>query len=312
MISLALIIAFSWSFYGEVFLSFLPYLIGIYSIYMLGLTAIFMLSRLELKKINSFWFNWLIVFFLFMGVFSFYFDLGASAVEPSSKSLKVVSSNLWYKNFEFPEVLEFFKKEDPDILMVAEYTDPQLQYFTDYLDSNYPYKSLYFDEITRTPYTGKAIYSKYPLKDKSLQKSEHLGLFLIKTAVIDQKEIDLVMVHTTAPVNTEYFDSRNKQLNFLQTDLVKELSDTKIVSGDFNVSPWSPSFLSMKHNLEKNELKKVSNNKFAFSWEYRPMGLFKSQIDHTFVGEDLNVTSYELKSVPGSDHKAQVFTVVWE
>lgn len=306
------IVGFSWSFYGEVFLSFLPYLIGIYTLYMLFLTGYLVLSKYELKKINSFWFNWLIVFFLFLGVFSFYFDLGASAVEPQSKSAKIVASNLWYKNRELPEMLNFFKQEDPEILMLAEFTEEHREHFSNYLDSNYPYQSLYFEDIHQTPYTGKAIYSKYPLTEKHSQKSEHSGLFVTQTAVVDGREIDLVMVHTTAPVNSEYFSSRNSQLSYLQNILVDDISEKGVITGDFNISPWSPRFLKMNREFEKQNLKKVSNNNFAFSWEYRPAGFFKSQIDHTFVGDDLSVSAYELKEVPGSDHKAQVFTVAWD
>lgn len=309
---LAAILLLSWSFYGELFLSFLPYLVGMYSIYLLILTTYLIFSGHELKKINSFWSNWLIVFFLFLGIFSFHFDLGASASDEVSSTVKVVCANLWYKNQSVSEMQKFFEDQDADVIMVTEFTKMQHQYLSDYLEANYPYRSTYLENLDSVPYIGKAIYSKYPLKDKELPVSNHSELFLAGSAVLEDREVDLLMVHTTAPVNTDYFNSRNEQLSYLQDSIVNDLSGTAVISGDFNTSPWSPRFIKLNRSLESENFERVRNNNFGFSWHYRPASFFKSQIDHTFVSNDLQVTSYELKDFPGSDHKAQVFTVSWE
>lgn len=312
MFMLAVILLLSWSFYGELFLSFLPYLVGIYAVYLVALMAYLILAGYELKKINSFWLNWLVVFFLFLGIFSFYFDLGASATDERSSTVKVISANLWYQNEDVSGMQKFFENEDADVIMVTEFTEFQHRYLTEYLEENYPYQNTYLNNLDNVPYIGKAIYSKHPLIGRELPVSRHAELFLAGTAFLDDKEINLLMVHTTAPVNTDYFASRNQQLTYLQDVVDEGLSGTTVISGDFNVSPWSPRFVKLDRSLNVENFGRVRNNKLDFSWYYRPAAFFKSQIDHTFVSDDLQVVSYELKEFPGSDHKAQVFTVSWD
>lgn len=312
IIVLFVILLLSWSFYGELFLSFLPYLVGIYAVYLLIITTSLVFSRYELKQLNFFWFNWLIVFFLFLVIFNFHFDLSANASEDNSQAIKVVSINLWYKNQEFRDMQNFFERENADILMLTEYTDDQAQYLTNYLNTNYPYKVVSMTGIDDVPYIGKAIYSKYPLKDNILPPSKYKKLFLSGVLEIDNKDLDVVMVHTTAPVNKDYFDSRNEQLAYLQNSILPNLSESAVVTGDFNTSPWSPKFFKLNNSLTSNNYSRVRNNSFNFSWYYQALPFFKSQIDHTFLSRDLQPTTYELKSFPGSDHKAQVLTVSWD
>lgn len=312
MLTLAVILLLSWSFYGELFLSFLPYLVGLYAGYLLVLTICLVFTGHELKKLNSFWLNWLVVFFLFLGIFNFYFDLGASATGTNSSTLKVISANLWYKNEDVSEMQKFFENEDADVIMVTEFTQYQHGYLSDYLEENYPYRNTYLSNLDIIPYIGKAIYSKHPLSNKELPDSNHSDMFLTGTTFLNNKEIDLLMVHTTAPVNTSFFASRNQQLGYLKGYVDEGISETAVISGDFNISPWSPRFIELDRTLGLEDFDRVRNNKLGFSWYYRPASFFKSQIDHTFVSDDLQVTSYELKEFPGSDHKAQVFTVSWD
>lgn len=302
----------SWSFYGELFMSFFPYLIAIYCGYMFLLSVFLLLLRVDLKRQNILWINWLVVFFAFLWIFSNYFELSASAADDRSKNeIKVVSVNLWYKNTHTDLMADFLSEEDPDILMLAEFTDVQYEEMNQYLSSNFPYSSLQIEELSR-PYTGKAIFSKFPLSKKVIQDSINSEIFLLAETKAYNKNIDLLMVHTTAPVNTEFFDSRNDQLNFLGDELIDEIENPAIVMGDFNTSPWSPRFIEIDNKFDNADFSRIRNNSFAFSWQYQGFPHLKSHIDHTYLTSELTKKSYELKDFPGSDHKAQVLTISFD
>ena len=273
------------------------------------LSVFLIIKRTDLKKQNLLWINWLVVFFAFLGIFSNYFELSASAADNRSKNeIKVVGVNLWYKNTQTQLMTDFFKDEDPDILMLAEFTNVQYEEMKEYLSSNFSYSSLQIQDLSK-PYTGKAIFSRFPLTKKVIQDPINSEIFLLTETKAFDKNIDLIMVHTTAPINTEFFDSRNQQLGFLGNELINEIQDPAIVMGDFNVSPWSPRFIQMDDKLSDSDFSRIRNNSFAFSWQYQGFPRLKSHIDHTYLTSELTKDSYELKDFPGSDHKAQVVTI---
>lgn len=310
-ITLIGLISISYTFYGELLLSFLPYAVGIYLVYMITFTILLVSSGADIKRANTYWVNWFFVFMIFLGIFSFYFDLGVSAADENSKSLKVVSANIWYKNEDTDEMRTFFENEDADVVMLTEFTNDHYKALKDYLDINYKYQSLRLDELS-FPYTGKVVFSRYPLRD--IKDSNHTfdELFLENNVDIDGNSVELVMVHTTAPVNENYFSSRNAQLEYFQSEIITNLGNKALITGDFNISPWSPRFLEMDRQLNSFEMNRVHTNEFDYTWKYHNNGFFKSHIDHTYTSEGLSATSFEYKEFPGSDHKAQVFTLVFE
>jgi len=310
-LTLIALISISYTFYGELFLSFLPYAVGIYLAYMITFTILLVTSGADIKRANTYWVNWFFVFMMFLGIFSFYFDLGVSAADENSKSLKVVSANIWYKNNDTDEMRNFLENENADIVMLTEFTSDHYKALKDYFDINYKYQSLRIDELS-FPYTGKVVFSRYPLTNYAEGKNKFDELFLKSSVEIDGEDLELVMVHTTAPVNVSYYKSRNAQLEYLKTDVITKASQNTLITGDFNVSPWSPRFIEVDRYLNNLSMERVHTNEFDYTWEYQGNGFFKSHIDHTYTSEGITTTSYEYKDFPGSDHKAQVFTLAFE
>lgn len=310
-ITLIVLATISYSFYGELFLSFLPYAVGIYFIYMVVFTFLLFMNGADIKHANAYWVNWLVVFMIFLGIFSFYFDLSVNAEDNNSKPLKVVSANIWYKNKQTEEIQKFLENENADIVMLTEFTNDHFIALQDYFDKNYDYQSMKIEDLS-FPYTGKVVFSRYPLRD--IKDSNHTfdELFLENNVDIDGNSVELVMVHTTAPVNENYFSSRNAQLEYFQSEIITNLGNKALITGDFNISPWSPRFLEMDRQLNSFEMNRVHTNEFDYTWKYHNNGFFKSHIDHTYTSEGLSATSFEYKEFPGSDHKAQVFTLVFE
>jgi endonuclease/exonuclease/phosphatase (EEP) superfamily protein YafD len=248
---------------------------------------------------------------IFLGIFSFYFDLGVRAAEQDTKSLKVLSANIWYKNEETEKMRTFLEDQDADILMLTEFTNNHYIALQDYFESNYEYQSLRLDELS-FPYTGKVVFSRYPLKTEKDDGHKFDELFLKNEVEVNDKKLKLVMVHTTAPVNVDYYNNRNAQLSFINSNIITSPTHNTLLTGDFNLSPWSPRFYEINKHLEDLSMERVQTNEFDYTWKYQGNGFFKSHIDHTYTSKGIRTTSYEYKEFPGSDHKAQVFTLVFE
>lgn len=310
-IALIGLISVSYTFYGELFLSFLPYAAVIYFVYMIVFTLLLVTSGTDIKRANSYWINWFFVFMIFLGIFSFYFDLGVKAAEQDNKSLKVVSANIWYKNEETEQMQKFFEDQNADILMLTEFTNEHYLALEDYFDNNYKYQSLKLDELS-FPYTGKVVFSRYPLISDTSGSHVFDELFLKNEVEVFDEKLQLVMVHTTAPVNVDFYNSRNAQLGYLNSNIITSPTQNTLLTGDFNVSPWSPRFIEINRHLENLSMDRVHTNEFDYTWKYQGNGFFKSHIDHTYTSEGITTTSYEYMDFPGSDHKAQVFTLAFE
>ena len=305
------LISISYTFYGELFLSFLPYAAAIYLIYMAVFTFLLVTSGADIKRANSYWVNWFFVFMIFLGIFSFYFDFGVKASEQDTKSLKVVSANIWYKNEKTEEMQRFFENEDAEILMLTEFTNDHYVALEDYFDSNYQYQSMKIDKLS-FPYTGKVVFSKYPLINRNVTNHKFDELFLQNEVEIDGNTLDIIMVHTTAPVDVNFYNNRNAQLNYLKSNIITDSAQNRLLTGDFNVSPWSPRFIEVDRYLRSLSMDRVHTNEFDYTWKYQGNSFFKSHIDHTYTSKGITTTTYEYNEFPSSDHKAQVFTLAFE
>lgn len=249
------------------------------------------------------------VFFAVLGIFSNYFELSANAAQGRSDSnVKIIGVNLWYKNENTNEMESFFENEDADILMLTELTESQYASLDGYFSSQYPYEVLQIQSLSK-PYIGKAIFSKFPLTKVEIEDKKNAEVFLLANANINNSNLDLLMVHTTAPINPSYYAQRNNQLDFLQNDLAEFIKNPAVITGDFNTSPWTAHFIEMDRSLSAQNFQRVRNNSFVFSWQYQGLPRLKSHIDHTYLTSGIEKPSYELKDFPGSDHKAQVITL---
>jgi endonuclease/exonuclease/phosphatase (EEP) superfamily protein YafD len=75
------------------------------------------------------------------------------------------------------------------------------------------------------------------------------------------------------------------------------------VAGDFNLSPWSPSYKTL--SSKNSWLQNVALGK-GMQYTWSPLGLdfLQSQIDHIFLaGENLKLLDYKVDKRLGSDHK---------
>lgn len=149
----------------------------------------------------------------------------------------VVSQNLYLANGAVDEATRVILDEDPDIVVLQEYTP-------EWHESLKSVAERYLTTITipRHGAFGIAVFSKLPVKSSkvlTLGDAEVPAIAIeINTA---RMRAHLIAVHLQPPMKRHWSKDQNRQLNELK-HYVQGLSGAYLVVGDFNNTPYSPSF----------------------------------------------------------------------
>jgi endonuclease/exonuclease/phosphatase (EEP) superfamily protein YafD len=146
--------------------------------------------------------------------------------------LKVLSSNIWIHNQNYPSVVELVRKENPDIAMFFEVT-PAGQKQLDTLYDILPFSA--------GRDTGAIIYTKINLHDTTIwDRNPQLPNTTIIENLQHQNHIfTLVATHPSSPHPKSNFLQRNQQLANL-SEFLASTPQPVVMGGDFNISMWSP------------------------------------------------------------------------
>jgi endonuclease/exonuclease/phosphatase (EEP) superfamily protein YafD len=233
----------------------------------------------------------------------------------NSRELRVAFLNKYKKNNKFEPIAKKVEELNPDIFTLAEFLEHEEAEtkLSALLKEKYPYKYatdcneiLELDEeYCKQNFGGWGIYSKHPFE---VQKYQYGSRFIEANVFLEDEKIKLFVVHTTAPIKSEYFDFRNEQIAKLSKKLNGLSDEDKIVIlGDFNLTPWS---LTYQDFLEKNEGKiypayrsqEINSDKLFFTWNLN-FGFPSAHIDHIFVSENIQSKKFNVeKTTLGSDH----------
>jgi endonuclease/exonuclease/phosphatase (EEP) superfamily protein YafD len=217
--------------------------------------------------------------------------------------LKVLSSNVWINNQNYPALLELVRKEDPDIAMFFEVTPPGQQQL-DTLNDILPYSA--------GRDTGALIYTKLSLNGTKIwfNNPQYPTTTIIENLQHQNKSFTLVGTHPASPHSEQQFEIRNQQLANLAEYLAAS-SEALIVGGDFNVTMWSPYY---RQFIDRSKLVNARRGfGVAPSWtpaELRSLPNFLQPwlsipIDHIFTRSgkfELHTTAMKAGPNIGSDH----------
>ena len=241
-----------------------------------------------------------------IGILLTLFCIGLNAIEIlpwylpinhySNRNLRVMTSNVMTSNQRYEDFISFVRSINPEVLVVME------------IDLNWhqhlePLKSL-------LPYTlikpsndnfGIAIFSKLPLETPQ----EHYwgrGLAVVSSLTANIKVLDrsitLIATHPVPPLNDEYFNSRNAQMEEM-SDFISKLGNEAIIMGDLNMSMWSPyyrNFVDRSHLINTRQGFGIQQ-----SWPV-DLPLLQIPIDHCLITSKIKVVNNQIGKDIGSDH----------
>ncbi len=224
---------------------------------------------------------------------------------------RLMSFNLLRTNTDYQATIDQIISEDPDFIFLMEVHSGWKTQF-EKLKSSYPHQKI----VSHQGYTGVAFLSK-----REWQAVEVFDSGVISNPSIDvtfaanpnlSKSLPLriIATHPVPPFGAALTQSREKQLIAIAKRISSnnELSETprgNLVIGDFNLTPWSPSFSRI---LAAGELSDATLG-FGITPTLAPLPTWMGglKVDHILKNELIATSDFRVKANSGSDHHMLIF-----
>lgn len=241
--------------------------------------------------------------------------------EGSPSTFRLFVQNVQIDNHQHQRLIELIHQENPDAILLLE-TDERWIQALKTLHTSYPY----YKEVPFQGAFGISILSKTAWESCEVLES---GPDQLPVTVTQWgkgiKRITLIGTHPFPPISSGKAVSRNTQLQE-NIRLLEARSGayegTKILAGDFNLTPWSPCFQTLlidpylEHGGYRLPDQIASKNKTFQdaaegynlwpTWYLFPTLLGGVKIDHVLIHSDQNVMNYRVGPNIGSDHRAVI------
>ncbi len=218
----------------------------------------------------------------------------ANAATTSGQQVRVLLANVLTSNRRYSEVVSLVETEKPDIAVFLEVNEVWSKELKA-IENNLPFSLDY----PREDNFGISLYSKFPLQNARVEffANEDVASILAEFPVKD-KVISAIATHPLPPINPDYFNLRNKQLEEIGNS-VKKLKNPAIVIGDLNVTMWSPYYKKLI------EISGLHNVRVGFgvlpTWPTQSPLLY-IPLDHCLVSPEIKVLKARAGRHIGSDH----------
>ena len=222
------------------------------------------------------------------------------------RPLKVCVVNVLTQNLQHDKVLTVLKNADADVIAVLELGTDLESRLNEELDDRYQHR---ITEPSDDGNFGIGLWSKLPLQD---EKIFHLTVPLVPSisaqVIWEGQPVRLFATHPIPPVNSRYFQARNRHLKLLaQRIRVQDqgsLEASMIIVGDLNLTPWSPWYGKFLADAGLKDC--IAGDRMAsltptwYRWRLFPFGLV---LDHGFCAGGLSCMSRKVLQDIGSDHR---------
>ncbi len=235
--------------------------------------------------------------------------------------IKLMSHNLFGRNYDMARMADVILNEDPDIIALQEYFDEQREGLHPLIISQYPY----FSRCADRKQSHVALYSKMPfVLENGTQCAENADaennpVARIVARFTDQNDTDFVVVTTHLnwpiqinPLRDDDLDfgqklvamTARKQREWLElTSAIDQIELPHVLMGDLNSTSWS---YALRQFNRATNLTRYSHGLFTYpkllyikGWRETPAFL---PIDHMMASDNIQVQSVRAGDKTGSDH----------
>ena len=234
---------------------------------------------------------------------------------------KLMTHNLFGKNYNMARVADKILREDPDIIALQEYFDEQRLALHPLIVRQYPY----FTRCAGRKRSYIALYSKIPFsveEETQCAKDAHadnnpVARIVAKFTDRDGTDFVVVTTHLNWPVqinplfrNDLDFGQKleamtaRKQGEWAElSEAMNRISDPKVLVGDFNSTSWS---YALRQFTKSSNLKRYSYGLLTYpkllylkGWRETPAFL---PIDHVMADDQVQMQLVRVGEKTGSDH----------
>lgn len=223
-----------------------------------------------------------------------------------SKSIRVLSANLWYGKADSEGLAELIRHHGVDVFAAQElgYDNAEA------ISSELPFGVL---EPT-DHFNGMGIALRRPARYSQIP----LALRPARRAVLDPADwdglarpLDFVNVHFQAPHSMTPFPAahvRHRQVTALERFFDTNPSDARLVVGDYNATPLWPLYRRMARRFSDGAIQSAQREgrNVAPTWGPTAESRRLLRIDHAMV-RGLEVENFRVIDIPGSDHSGLLF-----
>lgn len=219
-----------------------------------------------------------------------------------SRVIRVFSGNLWWGKADPDGLVGLIREHEIDVFAAQELGFENAEAIAGEL----PYGCL----EPHLEYQGMGIALRRP------GKYERIPLHYrdARRAVLEPSDwpglagaLDLVNVHFQAPHAIRPFPSawvRRQQLRGLERFFGENPAAARAVVGDCNATPGWPLYRRLARGLRDGalEVARREGRSVAATWGPTPGSRRMLRLDHAFVSQGLQVESFRVLEIPGSDH----------
>lgn len=224
----------------------------------------------------------------------------------NSASLRILSWNIWLKNWDHETTASIIQSSDADVVALFE-VNPEVGEKLAHLQASYPHGAW-----NQQWDPGSAVVlSRVPNTTFRTFNLGMVGMQAIEVHVPSHQgkpECTLLAIHTKSP--TPFHPSRTRERDRQLADVVRwalETPGSKVVMGDLNITPFSPPFQRVLREGKLNDSRRGFGNQPSWPSVLGPLGI---PIDHALVSDTLRVVHRTIiRPAPCSDHAPLLFEI---
>jgi endonuclease/exonuclease/phosphatase (EEP) superfamily protein YafD len=251
----------------------------------------------------------LCVMIILFAIIPWYIPRVEAGSTPNSQ-VNIFLINVNQRNKSYSKVISYVREVNPDIAVFDEIDDAWIEHLNS-LREILPYSV----ENVNPAQLGITIYSKQPLKNVQVDWFSTVDSpTILSNFDINGQAVHLIAAHPLPPFKSNYFHSRNKQLEEI-SEYVQQLKTPVVMVGDLNITMWSPyykRFVSQTGLINARQgfgilpswpaksSVKTSSSLSRIPTPLKP--LLSIPIDHCLISPEIQVLNIKIGSNVDSDH----------
>jgi endonuclease/exonuclease/phosphatase (EEP) superfamily protein YafD len=213
---------------------------------------------------------------------------------PETRSLRVVSLNVFIKSHQYVDVAAMLDGEKPDVVALIEVN-------ARWADALLPLRVRWPHVISepREKSFGMMLLSRAPILESSVVELGDTGRVTLRARIATPDgPITLLVFHPPPPMGPDRSRRRDEETRAL-AELVRAIEGPVLVVGDFNCTPWSGHFRDLLRDSGLRDSRKGFGVQASWPSPLLPLMI---PIDHALVSDGVAVVDRRFGPRVGSDH----------
>jgi endonuclease/exonuclease/phosphatase (EEP) superfamily protein YafD len=213
--------------------------------------------------------------------------------------VKLLVSNVYYRNYHKRRLLDLVEAESPDVVGLVEVNSGWLRRL-----KRLRVRYAYHYEVPDESYIGLALYSRFPLENARVLAlpGEPSSPAIAATLKAPGGDVEIVIAHPSSPVGAEFIQRRNEVIREL-AKYVRDAGGPLVIAGDFNLTMWNAGYRPLV------EVAGLHNARQGYGVGPTWPAIWKAgvPIDQILATPDVHFRNFRVLGAVGSDH-LPVFT----